>query len=267
MKKGQLLSVIIPAYREAKTIRRDIKRIEEILKQLRYAYEIIVVADGRYGTEDKTFEEAKKVESDKVHVHGYSKNMGKGYAVRYGMSRSKGEIVAFIDSGMEISPNSLSMALEHLEWYGADIIVGSKYHPASKVSLSRMRRITSAGYRLLIWLLFHLNLRDTQVGMKIFKRRVLEDVLPRLLVKRYAFDVEMLSVAYSLGYRRIFEAPIVMTPALSPLTSDTTIKAIFRMLWDTMAVFYRLKIRRYYSNRNRENWKCDPDLNFKVGTS
>lgn len=260
--KKQLLSVIVPAYKQEKTIKKDLQQIEGVLKQIRYNYEIICVVDGRA---DKTFENAKKVKSDKIKVVGYEKNRGKGHAVRYGMARTKGDLVAFIDAGMDIDPNGLSMILEHMEWYDADIIVGSKRHPASKVpSYPFIRKVYSFGYHNLVRLFFGLKLRDTQAGLKIFKRKVLEKVLPRLLVKKHAFDIEILSVAKHLGYARIFEAPIEIDPKKFKFTSTISWRVARDMLIDTLAVFYRLRILRYYDDSNKRKWRHDPDLDLKV---
>ena len=261
-KKDHLLSVVIPAVKQETTIARDLRRIERVLKQIRYDYEIICVVDGKI---DQTFQNAKKIRSKKVMVIGYQNNKGKGHAVRYGIARTKGDIIAFIDAGMDLDPNGLSMLLEHFEWYRADIIVGSKRHPVSQVDYPWQRRILSWGYQILVWVLFGLKVRDTQVGMKFFKRRVLEDVLPRLLVKRFAFDIEMLAVAHSLGYKRIYEAPIRLEweQGMSVL-SKSLWRTLYNMLWDTAAVFYRLRILRYYDDHNKRRWAYDPDLNFKV---
>ena len=255
------LSVIVPAYKQEKTIKKDIENIENVLEQIRYDYEMIVVVDGKV---DKTFENAKKVRSKRVKVVGYKKNHGKGYAVRYGMARSTGEYIAFIDAGMELDPNGLSMALEHLEWYDADIIVGSKRHPASQVYYPPLRKFLSFGYQMLNFCLFGLRVRDTQAGLKIFRRKVLEKVLPRLLVKRYAFDVEILAVARWLGFNRIYEAPIKLSYNFTDLIHASDWKSVLHMVWDTLAVFYRLRILRYYDDRNKRRWKYDPDLNFRV---
>ncbi len=262
MIRRKLLSVIIPAYRQEKTIYKDISRIQNVLEQIRYDYEIIVVVDGRV---DRTFENASKLKLPKIKVVGYEKNHGKGYAVRYGMARAKGDPIAFIDSGMDIDPNGLSMILEHMEWYDADIIVGSKRHPASKVpSYPFIRKVYSFGYHALVRLLFGLNLKDTQAGLKIFRRKVLEDVMPRLLVKKHAFDIEILSVARRLGYKRIFEAPIEVDPKRFKFSSTISWKVVKDMLWDTLAVFYRLRILRYYDDSNKRKWRYDKDLDFKV---
>lgn len=260
--KSHFLSVVLPAFKQEKTIADDLGRIKKVLDQIRYDYEIIVVIDGKL---DKTFENAQKVKSSKIKVVGYETNHGKGYAVRFGMVRSKGDIIAFLDSGMDLDPNGLSMLLEHFEWYDADIIVGSKRHPVSQVNYPWQREVLSWGYQMLVRILFGLNIRDTQVGMKFFKRRVLEDVLPRLLVKEYAFDIEMLVVAYQLGHRRIFEAPIRLEwNKQESLLEKTLFKTILSMLKDTAAVFYRLRILGYYNDGNKRRWRYDPDLDFKV---
>lgn len=248
-KTQHLVSLIIPAYRQEKTIIEDIIRIKDVLEQLRYDYEMIVVVDGKV---DNTLQNAKKVTSPKIRVTGYEHNHGKGFAIRYGMMHSKGDIVGFIDSGMDLNPNGLSMLLEHFEWYNADIIIGSKRHPASRVNYPFKRRLISMLSQIFIRVLFGLNVRDTQVGMKFFKRGVIKDVLPRLLVKQFAFDIEILVVSLHLGYRKIFEAPIELHFNFEKsIVSQSLISAILRTLWDTLAIFYRLKIIHYYDKIKR----------------
>lgn len=241
------LSVIVPAYRQARTIVKDIKRIERNLSQIRYPYEIIIVVDG-YG--DGTYRAIKKYRSETIRSYVYMKNQGKGHAVRIGMSHAKGDYIAFIDAGMEIDPNGISMLLEHMEWYNADIIVGSKRHPASMVKYPLQRKILSLGYQLLVWILFRLNVRDTQAGIKIFKIKVLKKILPRLLVKQYAFDLEMLTVARRLGFVRIYEAPIRLKYNFGDLIHASTFTMIWYVFVDTLAIFYRINILHYYDDRN-----------------
>lgn len=266
-KLKHFISIIVPTYKQEKTIAKDLIRIKRILDQLRYRSEIICVVDGYV---DNTFAKAKIISKyhSNIVVIGYSQNRGKGHAVRFGMAKAKGDIVGFIDAGMDLEPNGLSMCLEHFEWYNADIIVGSKRHPASRVDYPWQRRILSVGYQTLVWLLFGLNIRDTQVGLKFYKREVLEKVLPRLLVKTFAFDIEIIAVANSLGYKRIFEAPIqiklVFGGTASGITSQRFIRTVISMLKDTLGVFYRLKILNYYSDANQRKWRYDPELNFRV---
>lgn len=240
------LSVVIPAYKQENTIVKDIKNIDRILKSLGYDYEIIVVIDGIV---DDTYRNALKLKSSKIKVIGYKKNEGKGHAIRYGMMRAKGDVIGFIDAGMDIHPTGLKMLISHMEWYDADIVVGSKLHPVSKVNYPLSRTIISWGYRLLTKTLFGFKVRDTQVGIKFFKRKVVRKVLPLLLVKRYAFDIELLAVAYSCGFKRIFEAPVEINFNGTSIISKSIWSTILLMLWDTLTVFYRLKIIHYYSKK------------------
>lgn len=261
--KNHLISIIVPAYKQERTIRDDISRIQRVMQELRYDYEIIVVIDGMI---DHTFDEAKRSASRNVHVVGYKYNKGKGHALRFGIARSRGDIIAFIDSGMDLNPNGISMLLEHFEWYDADIVVGSKWHPVSKVNYPLLRKIISRGYGVLVKVLFGLRVSDTQLGLKVFKREALEKVLPRLLVKRYAIDIEVLAVADRLGYTRIFEAPIELdwSDVVSSSVSANLLGSIWDVFLDTLAVFYRLRIKKYYDEGSKRVWKYDPDLNFKV---
>ena len=252
---SHLISVIIPAFKQEKTIVKDLKRIQSVLQQIRYDHEMIVVIDGKL---DKTFSQTKSLRSSKLKVYQLKQNVGKGYAVRFGMSKAKGDYISFIDAGMEIDPNGISMLLEHLEWYNADIIVGSKRHLASVVDYPWDRKILSWGYYMLVRFLFGVKIKDTQPGIKIFKRQVLEKILPLLLVKKYAFDIEMLSVARSFGFKRIYEAPIKLKHQFGSLTDAATLRTIWHMLYDTIAVFYRLKILNYYHKVNTGKWPKHP---------
>lgn len=266
MKKNRpkLLSLIIPVYGQERTIAKNLRQVMGELELLDTPVEVIVVIDGQ---DDKSYEEALKVKSSRLTVVGYKTNHGKGYAIRYGMAKSKGDAIGFLDAGGDLMIDSLSMMLEHFHWYDADIIIGSKRHPVSKVNYPFERKIMSWGYQILVRVLFGLNIKDTQVGMKLYRRNVLEDVLPRLLVKHFAFDIEILAVAYRMGYRRIYESPIELNfNGSSSITSKNFWKVILSTLWDTLAVFYRLKILKYYDNINKRRWVFDPELNFRVNT-
>lgn len=263
LKADNLLSVIVPTYKQEKTIVNDIKQIDNVLSQSRFKYEIIVVFDGVY--DQKKFSETKSLANNKIIIVGIKHSHGKGYAVRYGMARASGNYIAFIDAGGDLNPNGIFMLLEHMDWYKADIIVGSKLHPVSKVNYPIPRRILSLASRLWIWFLFGLKVRDTQTGMKVFKRQVLEKVLPRLLIKEFAFDVEILAVSRHLGFKRIYEAPVELTYNFrSSIMTKSFLLIVFKTFIDTLAIFYRLNILHYYDDNNQRKWQFDPELNFKV---
>lgn len=259
MATSRLLSVIVPAFKQGNTIKGDLENIEKVLREglKEVDYEIICVVDGMV---DNTFQEAQKITSNKIKVVGYEINKGKGYAVRFGMVRSKGDLVSFLDAGMDISPKGIMMLMAHMDWYNADIIVGSKRHPVSKVNYPLFRHILSIGYHLVVKLLFGISLTDTQSGIKIFKREVMEKILPRLRVTNYAMDIEMLAVAKHLGYSRIYEAPIEVN--FGKTTSIIYWPTIWRMMWDTAFIFYRLNVINYYDDSKEKKWKLDPELNI-----
>ncbi len=242
-KHAHFLSLIIPAYKQEKIIIQNLHYIKRVLDTIRYGYEIIVVLDGLI---DNTADKIKQAKIENVICIASKENQGKSHAIRMGMQEARGDYVMFMDSGMEIHPNGISMLLEHMEWYNADIIVGSKRHPASQIQYSMARRVLSIGYYWLVRLLFMINVRDTQAGIKIFRKQVLEKILPRLVEKKFAGDLEMLVVARQMGYKRIFEAPIKLDYTLSKITSAATVNSIRGIFIDTLAIFYRTYFLRYY---------------------
>lgn len=241
--KSHFVSLIIPVYRQEKTIVKNIRQICDVLEKIRYPYEIIAVIDGMV---DNSYKQIKKASIAHVRSLAYNKNQGKGWALRLGLSKAKGDYVMFIDSGMEIDPNGISMLLEHMEWYDADIVVGSKRHLASQVHYPLVRKFLSYGYSTLVQILFGFKIKDTQAGIKVFRKNVLEKILPRLVEKKFAGDLEMLVVAYTLGFKKIYEAPIKMDYRLSSITSAATLQSIIGIFIDTLAIFYRKNILRYY---------------------
>lgn len=247
-KNSPFLSLIIPCYKQEKTIIANLKQLLGALDKIRYSYEIILVIDGQV---DNSFEKIKNAKLHNLVVYEYTENKGKSYAIRFGMSKARGEHVMFMDSGMEIDPDGISMLLEHMKWYDADIIVGSKRHPASLINYTLQRKILSYGYYYFVRMFFGIKVKDTQAGIKVFKRRVLEKVLPRLVEKRFAGDLEMLVVARHLGFGRIFEAPIKLNYEFTELSTASTWRSVRLIFIDTLAIFYRKNILNYYDVSHR----------------
>jgi glycosyltransferase involved in cell wall biosynthesis len=256
-------SLIIPVYKQAGSIQKDIEDVISVLETTKIDFEIIPVIDGEL---DRSYEEARKVRDPRVRVVGYKTNHGKGYAVRYGFSQATGDVIGFKDAGRDLKPATLPLMIAQFEFQQADIVIGSKRHPDSKVEYPAVRKILSWVYQKFTKLLFGLEVRDTQVGLKIYRRKVLEDVLPRLLVKQFAFDIEILAVAYHLGYRKIYEAPVEIDffSAKTSIVWNKLMRIVLNMLRDTLAVYYRLYIRRYYDNASKRKWRFDPELNFRI---
>lgn len=238
------LSVIVPAYNEEKFIAQTIQELSNYLSAEFGDFEIVVVSDG---SGDATFKRAQNLASRKVRVYEYQPNQGKGYALKFGFQKSRGEIIIFYDAGLDFPPCQIGEFLKILQESKADVLIGSKRHPASKVAYPFKRRLISFGGQVLVKTLFNLSVRDTQVGLKVFKREVLKAVMPRVLVKRYAFDVELLALAHHYGFK-IKEAPVDLNLRFS--TAGTT-RSVLVTLVDTLSIFYRLKIIKFY-DRTRE---------------
>jgi glycosyltransferase involved in cell wall biosynthesis len=237
-----LISVLMPAYNEGARIRSNILAVDRIFKAMRRPYEIVVMDDG---SGDWTFEEAKAAAKGRRHIKvaRHDVNQGKGWTLKEAFRLCKGEWVVFLDSDLDIDPSQLAIFFEIQRAGGADVVIGSKRHPLSKLKYPAKRRVISAGYFFLVKLLFQLPLRDTQTGLKLFRREVLRAVFPKVLVKRYAFDLELLVLAHHLGFK-IDEAPVIVE--YRGKFGHIGLRAIFNIWWDTMAVFYRLRIKRYY---------------------
>lgn len=241
-----MLSVIIPAYNEEKNIAKTVKDLTNQLDKIDRQYEVVVVSDG---SEDNTANKAKSISKKNVVVLEYHPNRGKGYALTYGVNKSHGDVVSFFDAGGDFDAMHIDKFIKLMEVFDADIVIGSKRHPASQVNYPLIRRFYSRIYQLVIRLLFNLNIKDTQTGLKVFKKDVLNKVLPRALVKRYAFDLELLVIAKRLGYNRIFEAPINMD--FNAVSTGINFKSIYNMITDTLAIFYRRYITKYYDHPHK----------------
>jgi len=141
-----------------------------------------------------------------VKVFDYPMNIGKGFALSLGVSQSSGALVTFIDADMELDPANIKVFIDLMRDSECDAVIGSKRHPGSRVAYPAFRRFQSAIYQLFVRLLFNLDVRDTQTGLKLFRRQVLQKAVPLLAIKRFAFDLELLVVARFLGHTKMRSA-------------------------------------------------------------
>jgi len=237
------VSIIMPAYNEAEHIENSIDITAETFQDFGCPWELIVVDDGsRDGTYTTALEAAKRY-GGKVIVKKNSFNIGKGRALKRAIHFVNGLYTVLLDADMDLHPLQVQTLFDIMRLDDADVVIGSKMHPNSVVNYSFQRLVISLGYYYFVKLLFGLPCHDTQTGLKLFKTKVLNDVFPRILVKKFAFDLEVLVNAYHLGYR-ITEAPVVLTPQRG--YGRIGLPTIFSTWWDTCAVWYRMYILKYY---------------------
>lgn len=243
-----MLSILMPAYNEAQSIAENVCETVETMRGLGIDFEIVVVDDGSLDGTHTAAINALRAWPECVRIVRCRRNQGKGNALICGTAYSKGEYVAFLDADMDLHPEQLEEFFAIMKARDADVVIGSKFHPQSKVEYPRLRRIYSFFYFMLVRSLFGLPVRDTQTGIKLFKREVLERVLPRVLVKRFAFDLELLANVHHFGYR-IVEAPVVVN--FNRVCSRLRLAAVWNVFVDTLAIFYRMRILRYYDQPKR----------------
>jgi glycosyltransferase involved in cell wall biosynthesis len=240
--RNKKISIIVPIYKAENFIAKNLEHMKESISGYFPNYEIIAVIDGNL---DNSLHEARKVKD--VEVIGYENNQGKGAALKYGFEHSTGDYVTFVDCDMDIHPKQLKNFIPYLAT--ADLIVGSKRHPFSKLQYPFIRSLLSTGFQLYSRLILGVNLSDTQTGLKLIKREVLEVIMPLATVKKYAFDLELCFLAQKHGFR-IVEAPINIEYQFSG--SGISAGTIWGMFVDVLAIRYRYSILKYYQ---KEFWK------------
>jgi glycosyltransferase involved in cell wall biosynthesis len=246
-RRRPLLTVVVPVFNGGDQIVENIAVIRAAVTRglADEDVEVVVVSDGSIdGTDEMLLQARQDVEMRVIH---YDRNLGKGYAVKLGALASSGQWIAIVDADLDLDPGSIPAYLETAIHRGLDFAIGSKRHPDSVVHYPRSRRIASWCYQQLNRALFRLDVRDTQVGLKVFSGEVADEVVPLLLVKQFAFDLELLAVAHALGYGRVEEMPIRLDYRFTG--SAVRSRAAVRALLDTLAIFYRLRILHTYQRK------------------
>jgi glycosyltransferase involved in cell wall biosynthesis len=238
---GQVaLSFVIPAYNEEVFIEDTLDTLDTVVKDQRLSYEVVVVDDG---SRDNTFTKALKYSRKNGHVRviRYSQNEGKGFAVKTGFLNATGDVIVFVDGDMGIDFKTISEYVKALE-YG-DIVIATKWHPNSIVSMPLRRKILSRGFNLLVRVLIGAQLNDTQVGLKVMRRSAVDRIFKRLAVKRFAFDVELLAVA------RLYGLNVIEMPVSLNIDASFKAKEVWRMFIDLLGIAYRLRVINWYQRQ------------------
>lgn len=184
-----MISLVVPAYNEEDRI-----ELALILSITTEAEEIIVVADGQ----DKTAEIVDRLIPIYRKVHGRTlklvkseKRLGKGGAFLEGVKAAIGDQVFLVDADFPVPTRYVRLFRDLLQEF--DCVIGSRYSPASEIiGQPFSRRVLSLGYRRFVNWLFDLGLNDYQCGFKAFRRNALDQILPLMQCRGFAFDVELL---------------------------------------------------------------------------
>ncbi len=243
--KGGGLSVILPCHNLASKLEENLYRLDLLLAGHGFPYELIPVDDGSSDQSVEILREAS-LHSLTRHPVFLSQNTGKGGAFRVGAKAAKYQWILLLDGDLDLDPTLLPTFTDQAVKTSADIIVGSKRHPLAEVDYPFRRRIISAFYHFFTHVFLHVSVCDTQSGMKLIRRNALLEVLERMLIKSFAFDLEMLTIAQGCGYT-ITEAP-VRIHNFGHRWGCLTFGVAWRTLIDTFAIFYRTRILHYYAH-------------------
>ncbi|MGL4393757.1 MAG: glycosyltransferase family 2 protein [Brevinema sp.] len=234
--KQQKLSIIMPFYNEEELIVSSVNKVVESLRDWSWNFEVIVSDDG--STDNSLLELQKIAHIPELKVISSPSNYGKGRALATAYEISSGEYILFLDSDLELPIEHLPYFFKEMLAEDADVVIGSKKDPRSNIDYPLFRKLTSFIYALIVKILFRLPVTDTQTGIKLFKREALEKSLPYLLVKKFAFDIELLALIHHKGFK-IVGHPIVLVFVRDQAFGRISIDSILHMIKDTMAIVWR----------------------------
>ena len=198
-RKIMLLSIIIPVYNEELTVGNVIDRVKKVTQKTGLKHEIIVVDDCSY---DKSLGTAKK---HNAKIYTLKEHLGKGYALRAGFAKAKGDIIITIDSDGSHRPEELPRVLAPILQDKADLVIGSRYLNQKNVASRKLNAFGVQIFNFLIQLLTGVAITDSQSGYRAMKREVLKD--QKLKSGGYEIESEMLVKTAKEGFR-VAEVPI-----------------------------------------------------------
>jgi glycosyltransferase involved in cell wall biosynthesis len=225
------VSILMPAHELETSICDNIERVVAVVGAWE-SCEVIVIDDG---SEDDTRGFAKKAATDIVQVISYDVNRGKGGALKEGFRHSSGQTIVFLDADLDLPPEQLPGFLDAFKREGTDVLVGAKRSAMVSGRYPILRRVLSLTFATANRILFRLPIRETQTGLKAFKRQALEGTLPQLETAGYAFDLELL-VRIRRSDGTMAEAPVTLADGSSRGLSLSTLWEIGR---DTIKIWLR----------------------------
>lgn len=241
------LSIVIPAYNEAPRLpHRAASLLDAVTAGVidPWTTELIVVDDGSTDETARLAQELLAPAFPQLRILRLGENSGKGAAIRVGAAAATAPVVAFMDADMSVDPAQLPQLLEAIE--DADVAIGSRVLPDSSVRYDSPQRIVMGRtFNALVNALTNVGLKDTQCGFKAFRTPMARILFHLMVVDRFAFDVEVLSLARRLGMR-ISEVPVQWRGA-----GNSTVRPVtdsISMAFDVLRV------------RSREKWPHIPAL-------
>jgi len=203
------LSIVIPAYNEERRLPSTLELILAWLDQGPYRdAEVLVIDDG---SNDKTAAvvESRAAAERRLRLIRNPGNRGKGYAIRHGMLKAKGDWILFTDADLSAPIDEFPKLLAAAVGQGAAIAIGSRALDRSLIGVhqSQWREVSGIVFNQIMRMVTGLPFADTQCGFKLFRQDAAQRVFPLQRLDGFSFDVEDLFVARTLGIHTI-EVPV-----------------------------------------------------------
>lgn len=236
------LSIIIPLYNEQERILKSLAILKKFFEQSKKReIEIIFVSDGSTDQTNDIIRLFIKENKKKFNLLliSYLKNVGKGFAIKKGILKSKKNWILICDADMSVNPNQFSLWFKNKKIINKnEAYFGSRRHEKSKVKTTIIRKFLGMCFIVFIRLLLNIKLKDSQCGFKVFHRSYALKVFKRINSFRFAFDVELIFILEKLNIK-IKELPLKWAHKSGSKLS--IFKDIPKMIYDLI----RIKIRNF----------------------
>lgn len=229
------LSIVLPAYQEARRLPPTLERLAALGAELGLPWEVLLMVERG---SDGTLEIAREFAAGHAGFVAVDSGVqrGKGFAVRSGMLRARGEIVFYMDADLSVPLAEVRPFLAHFAAQPeVAVLVGNRQHAGSRITRAQswLRRTMGQTFNRVLQAAALAPVRDTQCGFKAFRREAAQAIFARQKLDGFAFDVEVLLLAERLGYR-VADRPVEWIN--SPESKVQLVRDSLRMLGDALRV-------------------------------
>lgn len=202
----RLLSIIIPAHNELKTLPLLLEKVVQA-DVLGLKKEIIIIDDASTDGTRRWLTQLRRLPGFKIIFQPY--NQGKGAALKRGFLASKGDIVIIQDADLEYDPADYAILIQPIIENKADVVYGSRFfgtrpHRVLYYWHAVMNRMLTT----LSNMLTNLNLTDMETCYKVFRGDVIREIAPRLKSQRFGFEPEITAKLAKTRSHRFYEVGI-----------------------------------------------------------
>lgn len=238
---GVYLSVVIPAYNEAKRIGKTLEAVDAYLDKQDYTSEVVVVIDG---ASDNTAAVVNGLKNrfERIVLVDRKQNRGKGYTVREGMLKASGQIRLFTDADNSTSIDQVANLLPYFK-EDFDVVIGNRDMKGSNIAVPQVWYKELAGKlgNVVIQIVAVPGVSDTQCGFKAFSAKAAEEVFTRAVIDRWGFDVEALALARKFKFK-IKQVPVTW---INDPESHVKLSSYLQVFKETFQVRWGLLTGRY----------------------